>query len=235
MPSTSSWTATGCSRCGCVTCTRPWTWSSPPPPSSTSSASPCTGAPRPRLFREMLASNFDVFSTSYFNRLERNGKRSHNHHVIVQWRDSFSSLSSSQLGKYPEMSFRIYTNNTTQKHQICFFPAEGLDKSNTPLWRKVFLPRSRDEIKANLVFSSRRNWSSAFQIFNEKICFSCTVCCRNIVYLIFLMFLDGVRSLPSQNLIGNTSGEEDINKPDQNGSMIRWSFVSNWTFPISTI
>ena len=47
-PSTCCWTGTGCSRCGCATCTTPSTWSSPQPPSSTSSASPCTGtAPRP--------------------------------------------------------------------------------------------------------------------------------------------------------------------------------------------
>ena len=34
---------TGCSLSGCVTCTTPWTWSSPPPPSSTLSVSQCTG------------------------------------------------------------------------------------------------------------------------------------------------------------------------------------------------
>ena len=37
------------------------------------------------------------------------------------------------------------------------------------------------------------------------------------IHSVIFMFLDGVRSLPSQNLIGNTSGEEDINKTYQNG------------------
>ena len=38
-------------------------------------------------------------------------------------------------------------------------------------------------------------------------------------YSVIFMFhvLDGVRLLPSQNLIGNTSGEEDIKKTYQNG------------------
>ena len=134
-----------------------------------------------------------------------------NVHTIIMSSCNGEILSSSQLGKYPEMSFRIYTNNTTQKHQICFFPVEGLDKSNTPLWRKVFLPRSRDEIKANLVFSSRRNWSSAFQILYAKNMFL-VVQSGVQKYSVIFMFhvLDGVRLLPSQNLIGNTSGEEDI-------------------------
>ena len=107
-----------------------------------------------RLFGEMLTPNFEVVLNFIFESPRAKWKT---FNVIVKWRDYFSSLLSSQLGKYPEMSSPIYTNNTTQKHQICFFPAEGLEQVKHSIMKKSVLASQSGENEANLLFSLRRD------------------------------------------------------------------------------